>query len=635
MRSLFPPVKRIVFQILFLLLCYFCSRTVFTFINTDYFRNITTGKFLYLSWQALRFDLSAILTVNALYILLLLLPVPVWRMPRWQKFTQWVFITVNILAFAFEIADWAYFPFTLKRSTVDVLDMVTRKGDFWPLLPHFIIDYWYAPLGFVLYIWLFIKGNKWICRKTPIITSPDLSMNWVIGLWQTVVLVAVLGLCVIGIRGGLQYIPIGNSNALQVTDNEHVPIVLNTPFSIIHSLEARQLEELHYFDSTALYGYIQPVKEFSGSTFRKKNVVFIIVESLSKNLTGLGSTKSYTPFLDSLMKQSYVFGNAYANALHSAEGIPAIVSGLPSMMEEPITTSFYSTDKLTSLPSLLKEEGYQTAFYHGGTNGTMSFDIYAANAGFQKYFGRSEYRNEKDYDGNWGIWDEPFLQYSAKGLSTIQQPFMASVFTLSSHDPFKVPERYKNILPKGDIPMQQCAAYTDLAIRKFFENAAQQPWFNNTLFVITADHASPVAGINNQTAMGMYEIPVIFYAPGDSALKGSNEKIFQQIDILPSVMDYLGYNKPFFAFGNTAFRRAEPRFVINEISDSYKWLMEDQLLICSNMQTATICNYKTDSMCRTKRPVRLENSQDRIARYFKAFVQLYRSSLIHNKLSVQ
>src|SRR5690606_24672345 len=113
-----------------------------------------------------------------------------------------------------------------------------------------------------------------------------------------------------------------------------------------------------------------------GKPFQDKNVVFIILESFSKEYTGLGGRTSYTPFLDSLMQHSFVCTNAYANALQSAKGIPAIISGVPSLMDEPITTSAYGTNKLTSLPALLRNKGYQTAFYHGGTNGTMGFDIY-------------------------------------------------------------------------------------------------------------------------------------------------------------------------------------------------------------------------------------------------------------------
>lgn len=608
------------------------SRCVFTIINSEHFSGLTLVDFLQLSFYGIRYDLSAILIINLIYIFLLLLPLPFLQKPLAQKLLQWWFIISNTLAFSFEISDWAYFNFTLKRATVDVIYLITRKGDFWNLLPHFLVDSWYAPLGFAGLIFLLYVLNRKIIAHSLFETPPAVKAKTIIVVQQIGLLILLIGLCLIGIRGGLQYIPIGNSNALMVTTNERAPIVLNTPFSILHSLEARQEKPLHYYTEKELINYINPIKLFNDKPFVKKNIVFIIVESLSKNFTALGSRKSFTPFLDSLMQYSLLFDNAYANALHSAEGIPAVISGLPSLMEEPITTSFYSTNRLTSIPDLLRKEGYKTAFYHGGTNGTMSFDVYAANAGYEKYFGRKEYNNDKDYDGHWGIWDEPFLQYFAQGLNALQQPFMASVFTLSSHDPFNVPQQYASILPKGDKPWYQAVAYTDLALREFFATASQQPWYNNTIFIITPDHASPIISVNNPTVMGMYEIPVVFYAPADSTLRGRNHSLFQQIDILPTILHYLGYPKKFFALGNDLYNSERPRFVINELSGSYKWLMNGTLLLSNDMTPMKLYNYTTDS---TGTHNLLHNKpNDETINYFKAFMQTYRDALIHNRLYV-
>ncbi len=419
-------------------------------------------------------------------MLLLLLPLPVWKMPRWERFTQWLFVIVNAFALLFEVSDWAYYPYNFKRSTADVLNMVSRKGDFWSLLPRFLVDYWYVPLGWVLLVILLVKGNNRIRKAAPLNPSPDMSMHWIIGLWQAVRLIFIAGLAIIGIRGGLQYIPIGIRNAVQVTDSKYAPIVLNTPFSIVNTFANDKLPDVHYMPDEALSKYFNPVKQYSGKPFRKKNVVLIILESFSKEFTGIGGRQSYTPFLDSLMRVSYVCTQAYANGLHSAEGIPAVVSGVPSLMDEPLTTSVYGANRITALPNVLKTEGYESAFYHGGTNGTMSFDVFCAAAGFDKYYGRTEYNNEKDYDGNWGIWDEPFLQYFEQGIGKMKEPFMATVFTLSSHPPYNVPGAYKNVLPKGTLPIHQCIAYSDQSLRKFFAYGNSIFRQNSSRFVINS-----------------------------------------------------------------------------------------------------------------------------------------------------
>lgn len=631
MKLILAPLKRIFLQILLLLLCYFLCRAAFTLSNLNYFSGLTVGKFLELSFYGLRFDLSTIVIINGLYFFLLLFPFPIWKLPVYTRILQFWFILSNALALAFEVSDWAYFPFTQKRATNDVLDMIGRKSDFLNLLPHFIKDYWYAPLGFVILILFLSFANRWICKKTPL--NMPAGWSWKVLALKTFSLILCMGISLIAMRGGFQLIPIGNGNALKVTENKFVPVVLNTPFSISHSYSG-QLEEVRFYPQEQALQYINPEKKYFSEHFKNKNVVVLILESFSREYTGLGGRKSFTPFLDSLMKQSLVFTNAFANGLTSAAGIPAILSGIPSLLDEPFTTSAYGTNKLTSIPQLLKDKGYQTAFYHGGTNGTMSFDIYASNAGFEQYFGRKEYNNEADFDGNWGIWDEPFLQYFARGLGKMKQPFMASVFTLSSHDPFKIPRAYQGILPEGPLPVQQSIAYTDLALRKFFQTASQQPWFENTVFVLTADHCSPISKDSfYSSAMGRYTIPIIFFAPGDSTLRGSNEILTQQIDILPSLMNYLGYEQHFYALGNSAFSNDQPRFVINQLSGNYQWLMNGFLLSSNEFEPAALYEFTKDSLCRKnilfeKRPF----AEERIIPWFKAFIQVYRSGLINNRL---
>ena len=546
MKPLLAPLKRLSLQILLLLGCYFVSRCCFTLINAATFKGLSFAGFLRLCFYALRYDLSAIFAVNAIYIILLLAPLPIWKWKGYERFTQVMFILINVLALLFELSDWAYFPYNFKRATSDVLHMVSRQGDFWNVLPGYLVSYWYVPLAVILFVIGLVKINQRICRATPLNTAPRINV-WLFAFLQLVRLGILSGISVIAVRGGLQYIPIGLRNAVQVTDSRYVPVVLNTPFSIISSYATPALTEVSYMPEATAEAIIPTLKNYKGEPFRNKNVVVIILESFSKEFTKLGGRKSYTPFLDSLMDQSLVCTQAYANAQTSADGVPSILAGIPSLMQEAITTSNYGTDRIDALPGLLKKQGYNTSFYHGGTNGTMSFDIFSSAAGFDHYYGRKEYANEQDYDGNWGIWDEPFLQYFAKGLSEKQQPFMASVFTLSSHPPYALPEQYKGKLPSGSKPVYATISYSDNALRKFFATAAQQAWFKNTLFVISPDHCSPQGSDGYYYGgIGGYAIPMLFYAPGDTAFRGKFVAPVQQLDILPSILDYLHYDKPFF-----------------------------------------------------------------------------------------
>jgi phosphoglycerol transferase MdoB-like AlkP superfamily enzyme len=635
MKFILRISQRLLLQILLLLLCYFMSRTAFTLINHDHFSTLTVREFFRLEFYATRFDISAILLTNVLYIFLFLFPVHIWNMPKWENMTHWVFVIGNATVFLFELSDWAYFPFNHKRSTADVLNMVTRKGDFFTLLPTFVIDYWYVPVAWLLLVFLLHVINKRIRRATPL-AAPALSSDVKVFALQFLYMCTFITVMVFAIRGGTQMKPIVLTDAVKYADNEYVPIVLNTPFSIISSLQNEKLPELHYMSDKDARTYINPIKQYNRNRADKPNVVVIILESFSKEFTGMGR-QSYTPFLDSLMGVSLTCTDAYANALRSAEGIPAIIAGIPSLMEEPITTSVYGNNKITALPNLLKSKGYSSAFYHGGTNGTMNFDIFCANAGYDQYLGRTEYNDEKDYDGNWGIWDEPYLQYFAEGINKMPQPFFATVFTLSSHPPYKLPQQYEGVLPKGKIPIETVVRYSDMALRKFFATASKQAWFSNTLFVITADHTSMVREKEDHFSknLGLYAIPILFYAPGDSMLRGVYSKPVQQIDILPSVMEYTGYRKPFFAMGNSIFTD-DKRFVINTISGNFQFYKDGYLLLTNNeLKPKSLYAYPADSNCTNN----ILGPNTAIAKdrnvYLRSFRQVYNNSLNRDEMWVK
>lgn len=632
MRPLFQPLRRLLLQVLLLLALYFLSRAAFTLINRSHFEGLTAVGFLRIAFFAIRYDLSAICAVNALYFIALLFPLPIWRMPRWEGATQILFILSNSTAFLFELADWAYFPYNFKRSTADVLHMVSRKGDFWSVLPSYLVSYWYVPLAAVAFIFVFIRINNRIRRATPLTDLSEPTRIWLIP-GKIIVMILAGGAVVIGIRGGLQYIPIGLRNAVQVADSRYVPIVLNTPFSIISTLSAPALEELHYMSDEDAQRIMPFRHQYNDRKARKQNVVVIILESGSKEFTRLGNGKSYMPFLDSLMDAGLNCTQAFANGQTSAEGIPAILAGIPTLMHEPFTTSSYGTNKISALPALLRNWGYSSAFFHGGTNGTMSFDIFAAAAGFQHYYGRSEYANEQDYDGAWGIRDEPFLQYTVTTLSKLPRPFCASVFTLSAHPPYGLPEAYRKSLPSGPLPVQQCIAYTDMALRRFFATAARQSWYDSTLFIITADHCSPQnEGGYYAGNLGAFAIPLLFFAPHDTTLHAALHEPVQQLDILPSVLHYLGYDKSFFAFGNSVFSGEGPRPVITYSSNNYQWLDGPGMLQTVGVAPRAYYVFPADSLCRNNLLQADDANQQTALVRLKAFVQRYNQCLIRNAM---
>jgi len=600
------------------------SRVVFLAINHSSFKDLSVWSFFKISVYALRYDLSAIMALNVLYFIagILLFYIK----PNWFRYAFYFFVGINSVAFAFEFSDWIYFQFNFKRATADVLLFFTRKGDSLSILPGLFKDYWYLLVVYIAIINVFYRLNKKWTKAIELVAYTSVFQK-LIGIVFHIVWIS--GIALIAIRGGLQYVPIGVRNAVQVVANKEVPLVINTPFSILTTLQNQFLETPNYTDITSARGQVNTLKNFSAASFQKKNVVLIILESYSKEFTSLGKAQSFTPFLDSLLHQGLICNHAFANGLHSAEGIPAVLSGIPSLMDEAISVSPYSTNTMPSFANLLAPYGYSSYFFHGGTNGTMSFDVYTAAAGFQKYFGRTEYNNEADYDGNWGIWDAPFLQRVVTELNKAKEPFVSGIFTLSSHPPYAIPEDLKNKLPVGSLPAHQAVAYTDYALRQFFKVAAKQSWYANTLYVITADHTSPLsADPYYRSEIGQYSIPVLYYAPNDAQLKGVYTSVTQQIDILPSVLDYLHYPKPFYALGNSIFHPSHP-FAISYFNQQYVWIENDFVLKWIQERDQYLFNKNKDSVCLN--PIQ-QSQKDTLLRHLQAFIQVYRNDLNKNAM---
>jgi phosphoglycerol transferase MdoB-like AlkP superfamily enzyme len=341
--------------------------------------------------------------------------------------------------------------------------------------------------------------------------------------------------------------------------------------------------------------------------------------------------RGYTPFLDSLIKESLTFTNAYANGKRSIEGIPAVVAGMPSWMYEPYITSTYGSNQINSLPNLLKEQGYYSAFFHGGTNGTMGFDAFASLAGYDNYYGRKEYNNEKDFDGNWGIWDEEFLQYTSKTISEKKQPFLATVFTLSSHHPYAIPAKHAGKFEPGPLPIEISVRYTDYALRQFFETAKKTTWFSNTLFVLVADHTSISEDPYYTNKVGNNAIPIIFYS-GDRSLKSMDSTVIQQIDIMPSVLDYLHYPNAYFGFGNSVFDSTQAHYAFSCSGETYQ-LIENKYSFDFNGQKAIeLYDLSKDSLLQTNLVDTDTANIRRMEQKTKAIIQTYQQALINNKM---
>lgn len=646
--ALFDSPLVLIWNLMMVYVAFLICRLTFWLANKSYFPDIDLRGLLKIGEGGFVFDTAAILYTNVLYLFLMLLPLPLKRKSGYQIGMKWLFIVTNSLAVIANLADVIYFTYTNRRTTSTVFREFSQESNLGIIVGKELINHWYLALlaiGIVYFLIRFYrKGNTGKTTKD----NP-----WIYYPVQTLFLVLAIPLVVLGIRGGIGKAvrPITVSNANQyVTRPLEAAIVLNTPFSIYRTIGKDVFRDPGYFSDEKEMERIFSPLHFppSDAKFRSMNVVVLIVESLGKEYIGAlnkelleeGSYKGYTPFVDSLIGQSLTYKYSFCNGRKSIDAMPSVLSGIP-MFIEPFFLTPASLNRVGGLARSLDEKGYYSAFFHGAKNGSMGFEAFARATGFKDYYGRTEYEADKryggvdDFDGTWAIWDEPFLQFYCDKMSEFKQPFVTAVFTASSHHPYAVPEKYRKIFPEEGLPMHKCIRYTDYSLKRFFEKASEQPWFKNTLFVLTADHTNQSDHAEYQTDLGGFCVPILFYAPGDPNLRGYIDAISQQIDILPTVLGYLGYDKPYFSFGCDLLTTPEEQtYAVCYLNGIYQYLKGNFLLQFDGERSIALYNFREDVFLKRnllgKVPV-----QGVMERELKAIIQQYMQRMLTDRISVE
>lgn len=611
------PVLSLLWNLLVVYVMFMVCRVIFVLTNwTIYSGTLTWGHTLELFGAGLIFDTSAILYTNALVSVMMLFPLHWKEKQGYYKIVRWIYVICNSVAIYANLIDCVYFPFTGKRTTTSVFAEFSHEGagNMAKIFAEQFLANWYLVVVAALISWLLWK----LFRPVPSKVSSFTTHLPVYYITQTVVMLIAIPLFVAGMRGGFTTAvrPITISNANQYADRPaETGIILNTPFSIYRTLSKKPMLVPDYMseqEATALFTPLHTPNDTAA--FKPMNVVVFILESFSKQHFGYynhtlrnGTFKGFTPFLDSLITHhALTWQYSYANGRKSIEGMPSTLSSLPNYVE-PLFLTPASLNRMSGIARELGEQkGYVTAFFHGAQNNSMGFQAFAHATGFQRYYGRTEYNQDPkrngddDFDGTWAIYDEEFLQFFADRMTEMQQPFMTAVFTASSHTPYSMPERYKNVFPKGEEALQESIAYSDHALNLFFETARKKAWFKNTLFVITADHTSRHIDPFYKTSLGYYNVPIILYAPGDESLHGyDTERVVEQTDIMPTVLSYLHYDKPYIAFGKDMLHtQPEETFALHWVPESngYEFVKGDYVIEFDGEQVTAAYRYRTDSL---------------------------------------
>lgn len=613
-------------------------RVLFYLFNAGIFPGLTPGQFSIIMLGGLRFDLTAVLYTNLLYILLMLIPFRFRINVLYQKLLDYLFYSTNAIVLALNCIDFVYYPFTQRRTTLIVLDEFKNETNFFQLTTHFLVAYFHIFLIWIALIVIMV----WLTRKVGLRNFKWTGLKFYSS--NTLLMLLLFGLIIIGIRSGLppkQHFPLMPSDAGQYVSNpNNVPLVQNTPFCMFLNYNRPIYQKFDYFSEKELNSIYSPIHvPDSLMSPKRMNIVIIIGESLGKEPIGFynktldnGTYKGYTPFLDSLASQSLVYLNSFANSRISIEATPSVLASIPSL-QESYTLSLYANNKINSLAGCLSSKGYESAYAHAAPNGSLGLNAFAVVAGVSKYIGMNEYANQADYDGTWGIWDHKFLPFFARQCSGLNQPFLATIFTLSSHDPCNLPPEFPGIQDKNVPKIFKSINYLDYSLKLFFAEASRQAWYNNTIFVITGDHTCTRYHDIYQTSIGSFAVPIIFFTPGKQLSPGCDStRVAQQIDIMPTLLNYLGYDKPYFAFGKDLFNPQTDNFAIDYTGNSFQMVFDNWVIQFDGTRTKAVYDRNADPYLKNNLVNKYPDKQRLLERKIKAMIQQHNIRMVDNRL---
>lgn len=646
-KQYLAPFGALVVNIFMAFVVYLIARVAFLLENFSYFsEGLSFSQVGEWFWGGYIFDRSAITYTNSLYIVMMLFPLWIKERRGYHLLCKWVFVVVNTLTLVINLCDAVYFPYTLRRTTTSVFREFSNENNLLDVFWGELWGHWYLLLLAIAVVWLMWK--LYLMPRTHHTYYATLGSCIGFGVVQLLLLLAItplaIGACRGGLESGIRPITVNNANQY-VNRPTECAIVLNTPFALIRTIGKDVFEVPPYFENLeAAERVFSPIHHpVPTHPFQKKNVVVLIVESFGREYIGAlnkdlenGNYKGYTPHVDKLIQQSATYQYSYCNGRKSIDGMPSVLCGIP-MFKEPFVLSPASMNNYTSMAGLLGKEGYHTAFFHGANRGSMGFMAFANKVGFQQYFGRQDYAADKrfggdaDFDGHWGIWDEPFLQYWATKIGELKEPFMTACFTVTSHTPYVIPEKYKKVYPEEGIVIHKCIRYTDMAIGKFFETAKKQPWYKNTIFVLTSDHTNLSDHQQYQTDIGGFCSPIVVFDPSGEVKSGIYPGIAQQIDILPTVLSILGYNKPFLSFGcDLMTTPMKETYAVNYLNGIYQYCKYGYVLQFDGQHTKAI--YRLDDKLMQHNLLGKVKEQAQMEHELKAIIWQYMYRMVHDKL---
>jgi phosphoglycerol transferase MdoB-like AlkP superfamily enzyme len=403
------------------------------------------------------------------------------------------------------------------------------------------------------------------------------------------------------IRGGIQKIPINQSFVYFSEKLFADHAALNLPWNLLSSIINRNSNKnpFDYLPENTARQLVSnlyntgPLKIPAVLSVKRPNIIFIIMESFTAKFVGcLGGEPGVTPNLDKIAADGLLFTNIYAAGDRSEKGLIAVLSGYPNQAITSIIKTPVKTEKLPQITKLLEDQGYHTSYTYGGELEFANIKSYLVNTGFDDLVSKYSF-NPSERTTSWGVHDHIVLNRFFENLQKEQQPFFATLFTLSSHEPYDVPmaPRFKG--NDETTLFKNAVAYTDSTIGVFINMLKKDPLWQNTLIVFVADHGHPLPGHDPNDHPSKFHIPLIF-SGGALNTKGIVSNIGSQTDIVTTVLDQLGISSGTFRWGKDLLDSSAHQFAFYDFNNGFGFVTPSGTVTMDNISKKII--YQTGSI---------------------------------------
>lgn len=577
---------------LFSLVAFTLIRAGYHLSYSEYFGDLTASELLRAYAVGLRFDASITAYGLLLFLLPALLPIQAsWR-PRLLKVSLWMSFAALVLLWGVNIGDLMYFGEVYRHAGREILLMAQD----YPLLFDVALrSRWDTTLtGLVAFA---VAGLLWhFLVVTPSIRTP-LKGHWLTG--SAVTLVAIFLLFLAG-RGVIRGMPMSTIDAFSAGGEKPAALALNGAFAALQNARKalkQEREPLRFFSADDLqervqhYGWLEQdpmLRSWTtpGQPHTPRNVVLVLLESWSyRHIDGLtGGNVGATPFVDSLLQKSRVWENFHAAGQRSIEGVQAVLTSVPVLPSQPPIGWGLEQNRMTRLAHVLERYGYESFMFQTSNRRSYYMESIAEQLGFQAFFGKEDTPLVRHYPSETPLtgWDYDGLMLMADYLErkrSPEKPFLAFFFSGTTHEPFADPGAEFHIRPHdagGVDAYLNTLRYSDWAIGEFMQRAAQQPWYQDTIFIFLSDHT-----IHNQPGdpASLFRVPFFIYTPDGSISPGRETAFASQYDVLPTLMTLLGIERPIASFGRSLLLdETAPDGVIAQRGSVISWLSPDGTL---------------------------------------------------------